>query len=341
MKQLDIIFPDTTYTFADFFAGCGGFSLGLIKAGMKCVSALEFNSDAAWTYWTNLCYKGWSHLWIHPDDEINIKNVKKWGSAETTNFLWRNGVPDNWLAVPDPMPAMNLFLMDITKIEPEEWMELCGVRVGDISVFVGGPPCQGFSTSGRREIDDQRNLLPLRMIYYAKVCKPKFVLIENVPGLLTLGKQKGETESPFVKWIKEAFDDAGYDVEYQVHNAADYGVPQNRKRVLFFAVLKGYKSIGQQFIEDQIVKEYVTVREAIGDLPPLNAGESYTGEAFGYDAVEGHVICRACLKYNKQSRTKCHYCNYSLSNPITGGVYHYNGMTMMDCKNNINKEPHW
>lgn len=341
MNQLEFNFPDTRYTFADFFAGAGGFSLGFINAGMKCVSALEFNSDAAWTYWSNLCYKGWSHLWLAPDDEINLKRVKKWGNAETTNVLWPDGPPDNWLSVPEPMPCLNLFLMDITKLEPEEWMELCGVGVGDIRVFIGGPPCQGFSTSGKREVGDARNMLPLRMIYYAKVCKPDFVLIENVPGLLTLGKAKSEKESPFVIWIKEAFADAGYEVGYQVHNAADYGVPQNRKRVLFFAVRKGKENLMQDFLFDQKIKEYVTVREAIGEMPPIQAGETYDGQPYGYDPIEGHVICRKCLKYNKVKRALCHYCKSDLSNPITGGVYHYEGMTLLDCKNKINSKNHW
>lgn len=337
-NQLKFTFPDTKYTFADFFSGCGGFSLGFIQAGMKCVSALEFNSDAAWTYWTNLCYKGWSHLWLDPNDETNLKRVKKWGNAETTNVLWPNGTTDNWLTVPGPMPCLNLFLMDITKLEPEEWMDMIGVRPGDIRVFVGGPPCQGFSTSGKREVGDERNKLPLRMIYYAKVCKPDYVLIENVPGLLTLGKLKGEKESPFVKWIKEAFNDAGYEVSYEVHNAADYGVPQNRKRVIFFAVRKGSKPLSEDFLVDQKIQQYVNVQEALGDLPPIQAGESYNGKAYGYNAKDGYVICPKCLKYNKENRTTCHNCKKELNNPIRGGVLHLNGMTMIDCKNKIDND---
>lgn len=234
--QTKLLFPNTQFTFADFFSGCGGFSLGLIQAGMKCVSALEFNDDAAWTYWYNLCYNKWSHLWIDPNDKKKIAKIKKnWKGGKTANWLFEKGVPDNWLEVNEPMPCLNLFLMDITKLEPEDWMQMIGVRERDIKVFIGGPPCQGFSTCGKRDVLDSRNVLALRMIYYAKVCKPKYVIIENVPGLLTLGKIKGDLESPFVTWINEAFRDAGYEVNHKVHNAADYGVPQNRKRVLFFA----------------------------------------------------------------------------------------------------------
>lgn len=304
--QAQFNFPDTRFTFADFFAGAGGFSLGFIQAGMKCVSALEFNEDAAWTYWYNLCYKGWSHLWIDPQDQKKIAKIqKKWNGGETNNHLFKNGIPDEWLIVDAPMPCANLFLMDITKLEPEEWMEMIGVRVGDIKVFVGGPPCQGFSTSGKRDVGDERNKLALRMIYYAKVCQPDYVLIENVPGLLTLGRAKGEKESPFVHWIREAFDEAGYDMDYQVHNAADYGVPQNRKRVLFFAVKRTIEK--KPLILDK-VEMHTTVMEAIGNLPPIHAGETWKGGTYILHEREGYNICPHCLKYNQQARKHCHNC---------------------------------
>lgn len=309
--QTELTFPDTRYTFADFFAGCGGFSLGLIQAGLKCVSALEFNDDAAWTYWYNLCYNGWSHLWVDPEDEKKISKIqKKWNGGETSNWLFKNGIPDHWLSVEEPMPCSNLFLMDITKIEPEHWMQMIGVSPGDIRIFVGGPPCQGFSTAGKRDVMDERNKLALRYIYFAKVCKPEFVIIENVPGLLSLGRKKGEKESPFVIWIREAFEDAGYDMSYEVHNAADYGVPQNRKRVLFFAVRKESKS-NRTIILDK-VELHTHVLEAIGHLPPIKAGETWKGGVWNYKIKDGYVICINCLKYNQKIRTHCHNCNNEL-----------------------------
>jgi len=314
--QTQITFPDTSQTFADFFAGCGGFSLGLIQAGLKCVSAVEWNDDAAWTYWHNLCYKGWSHLWIDPDDTKLISKVKKrWKEAETSNYLFPNGIPDHWLSVPEPMPCSNLFLMDITKLEPEDWMDLIGVKAGDIKIFVGGPPCQGFSTSGKRDILDSRNKLALRYIYYAKVCKPEMVLIENVPGLLSLGRKKGETESPFVVWIREAFDDAGYDMTYEVHNAADYGVPQNRKRVLFFAVRRESKLKRELALDKVEIK--TNVFESIGHLPPIQAGETWKGGIYEYHAKEGYIICSNCFKINQKIRINCHSCENELVGSIT------------------------
>ncbi len=88
-----------------------------------------------------------------------------------------------------------------------------------------------------REIGNVKNQLPLRFIYFVKVCQPKYAIIENVPGILTLGREKGEKESPFVKWIRDAFNEAGYNMDYKVHNAADYGVPQNRRRLVLLASL--------------------------------------------------------------------------------------------------------
>lgn len=345
--QTSILFPDTRYTFADFFCGCGGFSLGFIQAGLKCISAMDIAPEAIASYWYNLCYKGWSHLWIDKCNEKAMKIIKKnLPGGETGNWLFPNGIPDNWLQVKEPMPCMSLFLYSILDLEPEDWMDILGVRPGDIKIFIGGPPCQGFSSANNtRSIYDERNQLPLRYIYYAKVCKPDYVIIENVPGLLSLGKQKGDKEGPFVQWIREAFDKAGYDMDYQVHNAADYGVPQNRKRVLFVGYRKGIKPIVNMEIKygdnpGQI--PYQTVLEAIGDLPPINAGETWGKDVihpYGYNHQEGYVICPQCLKYNKEARKECIHCGYLLTNPITGGILRIPGLgTLIDTSRKVNNE---
>ena len=189
--QTTLTFPDTRHTFADFFCGCGGLSLGFIQAGLKCISAMDIAPDAIARYWHNLCYNTWSHLWVHPQNTKALKMLKKHADTHTSNVLFPHGVPDNWLQVQDPMPCLNLFCYSIMDLEPEDWMDICGVRPGDIRIFAGGPPCQGFSTANSsRSVYDERNQLPLRYLYYAKVCKPDYVLIENVPGLVSLGKKK-------------------------------------------------------------------------------------------------------------------------------------------------------
>lgn len=345
--QSNIMFPDMRYTFADFFCGCGGLSLGFIQAGLKCISAMDFAPEAISTYWTNLCYKGWSHLYVSPDNKAGIEALHRvLKDGKTANWLFRKGVPDNWLMSPLPMPCMSLFLYSILDLEPEDWMDMLGVRPGDIRIFAGGPPCQGFSTANsNRQMYDSRNQLPLRYIYYAKVCKPDIVFIENVPGLLSLGKKKGEKEGPFVRWIREAFQDAGYYMTYQVHNAADYGVPQNRKRVIFLGVREGSETINLEpgmYGDGPGKIPYQTVFEAIGHLPPIHAGKTWGKEAFysyGYNKRDGYVICPQCLQYNKEERTECIHCGFPLKNPIKGGVLRIPGMgTMIDIQKNIDND---
>lgn len=346
-QQLSILFPDMSLTFADFFCGCGGFSLGFIEAGLKCISAMDFSPEAVATYWRNLCYKGWSHLYVSPENQGGIKKLKKiLNNGETANYLFPNGVPDNWLSVKEKMPCYSLFLYSILDIEPEEWMDMLGVRPGDVKIFIGGPPCQGFSTSNTsRNMYDERNQLPLRFIHYAKVCKPDYVIIENVPGLLSLGKKKGDSEGPFVEWIRDAFDKAGYSMEYQVHDAADYGVPQHRKRVLFMAARKGLQPpmlMPGEYGKGLGKKPHVTVLEAIGDFPPVKSGECWGKDVlhpYGYNARDGYVICPQCLKYNKHERENCHHCKHSLSNPIRGGVLRIPRTgVLLDTQHEINNE---
>lgn len=102
-----------------------------------------------------------------------------------------------------------------------------------IDVIIGGPPCQGFSLTGPRQFDDERNKLYLAMIETVRRYKPKAFLIENVPGMATL--YKGEVRDEIVK----RFTKMGYTVSNQILCSADYGVPQIRKRLVFVGIFKG------------------------------------------------------------------------------------------------------
>ena len=131
-----------------------------------------------------------------------------------------------------------------------------------IDVIVGGPPCQGFSLTGPRNFDDKRNKLYLAMIETVHRYQPKAFLIENVPGMANL--YKGAVKDEIIK----RFTAMGYNVNCQIVCAADYGVPQIRKRLVFV----GLKESKQKFIfPEPILKEedYITCKQAISDLPPL------------------------------------------------------------------------
>ncbi|MDU7114180.1 MAG: DNA cytosine methyltransferase [Peptoniphilus harei] len=129
-----------------------------------------------------------------------------------------------------------------------------------IDVLIGGPPCQGFSLAGPREEGDERNRLYKEMVRLAGLIKPKVVLIENVPGLLTLYEGKA------AKRIYSDFENLGYKMQSKILYAPEYGIPQIRKRVFFVATLDGIEfSYPKPIITDS--KEYITCEEAIGDLP--------------------------------------------------------------------------
>lgn len=137
---------------------------------------------------------------------------------------------------------------------------------GDIVGVIGGPPCQGYSTVGTRDINDPRNHLYLEYCRVVEQLNPIFFVIENVKGLTTL------SGGAFKDDIIKRFSDLGYCVKYKILNAADYGVPQNRYRVFFV----GMKSDKFNFEDIPKAKHIVTTSEAIGDLPLLNGNEKIT-----------------------------------------------------------------
>jgi len=140
--------------------------------------------------------------------------------------------------------------------------------IQNCDVLLGGPPCQGFSVAGNLDKTDQRNNLVYSYLNIIKKILPKFVVIENVPNILNFAN--GE----FAKAIVSGLNKLGYSLEINKINCAEYGVPQNRKRVFFIAVLEGEFNIGFLNLKKNIDK--ITVFEAISDLPLLddNLGNS-------------------------------------------------------------------
>jgi DNA (cytosine-5)-methyltransferase 1 len=131
-----------------------------------------------------------------------------------------------------------------------------------VDVIIAGPPCQGFSMSGKRQKDDKRNSLFKEVVRITNVVQPKYVIIENVVGLLSMTNDQGED---IKELIRTEFNNIGYHVAYKILNAADYGVPQARHRVIFL-ISKKYplEYPNPTFRED----EYVTVGDALGNIDP-------------------------------------------------------------------------
>jgi len=163
-------------------------------------------------------------------------------------------------------------LADLGLERPEVIIKKYGIHPGSISVVVGGPPCQGFSISGKRNPNDPRNKLYKAFVDFIRILKPLAFVMENVPNLASMdgGKIKD--------LIVSDFKNCGYGIEYKTLKASDFGVPQNRRRV-FFVGLLGDRSF--QFPIGAFgtpSNPQITVEDAIGDLPEnaLSDGSSYT-----------------------------------------------------------------
>lgn len=144
---------------------------------------------------------------------------------------------------------------DIGKISNDE--------IPDSDIILGGFPCQGFSMAGPRKLDDSRNKLYREYVRIVKAKQPKMFVGENVKGLLTMG------DGQVIKAIIKDFSDCGYDVYYKLLNAKNYEVPEDRERV----IICGFrKDLNIKHFEYPKPRDFiVTIKEAIGDMPPAQA----------------------------------------------------------------------
>lgn len=208
------------FTAVELFAGAGGLSVGLERAGIRVVVANEVMPDFAATLAAN-------------------------------------------------HPRANVINDDIHKIDFRE--ELGKLGLESVDVLSGGPPCQGFSTIGSKNRQDPRNSLFYEYLRAVAETNPKYTIFENVSGFRRMyGGFAYET-------LVRELDELGYDSKCRILNAADYGAPQIRYRTIVLGWKKGMaspdfpsptngKGVG--------LRPYVTLMEAIGDLPRIGAGES-------------------------------------------------------------------
>lgn len=157
----------------------------------------------------------------------------------------------------------------------------------DMDIVVGGPPCQGYSTVGKRDEADPRNLLWQGFHQLVRDIRPAYVVIENVEGLNVM--RKGAVRDGIIT----EFHAAGYRMKATLLRAADYGVPQLRKRLVFLGWLDG---LAEPHFPRPVGREYVSVADAIFDLPPLEAGEGKTAyeadpaTAYQHARRKGHGV---------------------------------------------------
>lgn len=155
-------------------------------------------------------------------------------------------------------PKTYLFSDDIKKLSIDFIFSKINLNPGELDLLDGSPPCQGFSTAGKRQFTDERNDLFLEYARILEALKPKTFIMENVPGMI-----KGIMKLKF-KQILEKLISCGYVVKVAVLNAANYGVPQNRERLIFVGIRN---DIGKTFKFPQPFSRQITVKQALADCP--------------------------------------------------------------------------
>ena len=238
-----------TYKIIDLFSGAGGLTTGFHLAGFESLCAIELNSKALATYKYN------------------------YPAAETINA-------------------------DICKVDPSALRSSLGIRKEELTALIGGPPCQGFSRNipaEYRYLDDSRNHLYRLFLEFVKEFRPLYVVLENVPEILKAYNGVIRNE------ITQQLELQGYKVNSGSLNSANYGIPQTRSRAFFLASLdkslqfpepthfgdirgdyRATKSCNQLTFLKPNISSVVTVRDAIGDLPALEAGQEYDQEVYPF-----------------------------------------------------------
>lgn len=169
-------------------------------------------------------------------------------------------------------PDVKMYCDDIKNLSLSQMTKDLGIKKGDIDIIVGGPPCQAYSTVGKRLLDDPRGKLFQEYYRILKEFEPKFFLFENVKGLLSM--HGGE----LLPTIVDSFSSLGYKVKYQVLNAVDYGAPQVRERVIITGTKLKSEFAYPKPTHGKDLKPHLTLCDAIGDLPFIGNGE----ESFEY-----------------------------------------------------------
>lgn len=154
-------------------------------------------------------------------------------------------------------PEVPVYHGDIAKLSVDQCLEMTGLRPGELDVFDGSPPCQGFSTAGKRQIDDPRNQLFREYVRLLRGLQPKAFVMENVSGMV-----KGKMKLVFVEILRE-LKASGYRVSARLLNAMYFHVPQSRQRMIFIGVRE---DLGIEPSHPGAAVKPLTVRDALHGL---------------------------------------------------------------------------
>lgn len=246
--------------FIDLFAGAGGLSEGFIRRGFTPIAHIEMDKYAALTLKTRAAYH-----YLKKNEQL----------ASYSDYLFKKiSQEELYESIPDTEAdaVINMEISDNT-IEflfqeiDDSLTKLSGQK-NTVDVLIGGPPCQAYSLVGRArdpygKEKDPRNYLYKQYVKFLDRYKPRIFIFENVPGILNAAKGK------LFEDVQSIMREAGYNITAKTLNAADFGVLQQRKRV----ILIGWKDeLNYEYPKFKPISQSYMVRDLLGDLPPLQPG---------------------------------------------------------------------
>jgi DNA (cytosine-5)-methyltransferase 1 len=232
---------ESSFTYIDIFAGCGGLSLGLRNAGWKGLFAIEKSPQAFSTLSHNLIKKKRHFEWV------------------------------DWL------PKTEHDINEVIANYSEQLQKL----QGKVTMIVGGPPCQGFSIAGQRNENDERNKLIDSYIKFVELIKPDMIFFENVKGFTMEFRNNAKKGKKYSQIVTSKLDEIGYNVYGKLINFGDYGIPQKRTRFILVGIRKDMKDSSKEkaelffknleankfnFLKRKKLEVNPTIKDALSDL---------------------------------------------------------------------------
>lgn len=243
--------------YIDLFAGAGGLSEGFADIGCRAIAHVEMNADACNTLRTRECYR---YLYRNNESDIYRDYLKGLLDRQQFYSLVPQSVPASVIQHEMSRKTMRGLFTEIDR-------RMADSQIDHVDLIVGGPPCQAYSQVGRSRkdmSDDPRNVLYRLYMQVLMKYQPEMFVFENVPGLLTAG------QGIHFERIGRAFGRAGYAFACKELNAAQFGVLQNRKRLIFV----GWRKHSIHCFPDLVPEERQwKVWNLLSDLPVLEPGQ--------------------------------------------------------------------
>lgn len=253
------------YKFIDLFSGCGGLSLGLSMAGLEGQFAIERDPMAFETFFHNFL----------GDRKVPV-----------TKFSWPSWLEQRAWGIDDLLDEHHGQLLQLQ---------------GKVHVLAGGPPCQGFSFSGKRQESDPRNLLFEKYVRVVDAIKPSALVLENVPGMNVAhftkasdGEGREYASESYYDKLRKSLESIGYKVHGKIVDASRFGVPQRRLRLIVIGLRKDIADkleggIGRAFELLEAKRE-----ELLAELGLPTAGAISAHDAIS-DLLVGGLACKDCI----------------------------------------------